>query len=410
MRTRVLFVSEAVTLAQVVRLVTLARGLDPARYEIHVASAAFAELVFAGTTFRRWPITSLAPEVVEGKVARGERIYDEDVLARYVDEETKLFAEVAPDVVVGDLRLSLAISAPRAGVPYVSLINAYWSPHAARARLPLPDHPIVARLGVALAGVFFPLAMPFVMRSFARPVNALRKRHGLPAIGSLREVLTFGDRTIFPDVPELVPTRGLPPHQRYIGPVLWAPDVAPPSWWTRLDPARPTVYVTLGSSGNLTALPAVLEATRRLGYQVLLATAGRTDVRDPGDHVFTAPFLRGDEAARRAHVVVSNGGSTTGYQALAAGKPVLGIPWNLDQYLATTAIEAAGAGRHVRAGQASVDAVAASLRTLVEEASFTRAAERLARVFSEYDAPSALAGIVDELVGGEHARGGPPAA
>ena len=40
MRRRILFVAEAVTLAQVVRLVTLARALDPARYDVHFASAA----------------------------------------------------------------------------------------------------------------------------------------------------------------------------------------------------------------------------------------------------------------------------------------------------------------------------------------------------------------------------------
>ena len=55
MRPRILFVAEAVTLAQVVRLATLARGLDPARYEVHFASARFDELVFAGTAFSAGP-------------------------------------------------------------------------------------------------------------------------------------------------------------------------------------------------------------------------------------------------------------------------------------------------------------------------------------------------------------------
>ena len=62
---RVLFVSEAVTLAQIVRLAWLAERVPAERYEVHFASASFPDFVFAGTTFRRWPLHSLAPEVVE---------------------------------------------------------------------------------------------------------------------------------------------------------------------------------------------------------------------------------------------------------------------------------------------------------------------------------------------------------
>ena len=50
---RVLFVSEAVTLAQVVRLATLARALDPTRFDVHFAASHFDEMIFAETTFTR---------------------------------------------------------------------------------------------------------------------------------------------------------------------------------------------------------------------------------------------------------------------------------------------------------------------------------------------------------------------
>ena len=58
---------------------------------------------------------------------------------------------------------------------------------------------------------------------------------------------------------------------------------------------------------------------------------------------------------------MSNGGSTTGYQALAEGRPVLGIPFNLDQYLASQAIERTGAGLVVRAGLADAKTVAGAI-------------------------------------------------
>ena len=129
---RILFVAEAVTLAQVVRLVTLARALDPARYEIHFASARFDDLVFASTRFVRHPIWSLSP-AVSTPASRAASAFTGGARSRaYVREERALLQAVRPDLVVGDLRLSLAISAPVERVPYAALVNAYWSPFAAR--------------------------------------------------------------------------------------------------------------------------------------------------------------------------------------------------------------------------------------------------------------------------------------
>ena len=53
-----------------------------------------------------------------------------------------MIREVEPDVVVGDFRLSLSVSARVAGVPYLAITNAYWSPYA-RQRFPLPELPVV---------------------------------------------------------------------------------------------------------------------------------------------------------------------------------------------------------------------------------------------------------------------------
>ena len=153
----------------------LAGALDPADYEVHFASSAFPELVFAGLPAQRWPIRSLAPEVVARAVARGGRIYDRETLAGYLEDDRRVLRAVRPALVVGDLRWSLTLSAPLAGVPHAALINAYWSPHAARDGFPLPEHPIVRLLGVPLASRYFPRALPAVFRHFAQPVNELRR-------------------------------------------------------------------------------------------------------------------------------------------------------------------------------------------------------------------------------------------
>jgi UDP:flavonoid glycosyltransferase YjiC (YdhE family) len=392
-RRRILFVSEAVTLAQVVRLLVLARSLPPDEFEVHFASARFDDLVFAGTTFPRWPIFSLDAATVERRVRGGRRIYGARVLRRYLAEDRRVLASVRPDVVVGDLRLSLSVAAPGMGIPYAALINAYWSPFALRPGFPLPDHPIVRLLGERLAARYFPRALPWVFDHFAAPINRLRRQNGQPEIGSLPQVLTFGDLTLHPDPPGLTPTAaGAPRTHRHLGPLLWAPSVPLPPWWARLDRQRPTVYVTLGSSGRTEVLPAALGALADLGLQVLLSTAGR-DRRasgvgpGDGDHLYVADYLPGDQAAARADLVISNGGSTTSYQALAAGKPVVGIASNLDQYLAMDAISRAGAGRLVRAGGACRRQIARVVAEALASASLRQAAQVLAPQLASTAAP-----------------------
>ena len=381
-RRRVLFVSEAVTLAQVVRLVVLARSLPRDRYEVHFAAAHFDDMIFAGTDWRRWPLWSLSPDKIERRVRGGRRIYGLGTLRRYLQEDLRVIDAVKPDVVVGDLRLSLAVAAPLRQVPHAALINAYWSPHALRPDgYPLPDHPIVRLLGPRLAAQYFPRALPWVFRHFAAPVNQLRRENGLPELGSLAEVLCFGDLTLHPDPAALVPTAGAPAQHIHLGPVLWSPTLVQPVWWQHLDPGRPTVYLTLGSSGRSELLPRVIAAIAALGAQILVATAGRSVLRDLPAHTYVAPYLPGDAAAARADLVISNGGSTTSYQALAAGRPVVGIASNLDQYLAMDAITRAGAGVLVRADHASPSLIQAAVRRALEDRTLRAGAQAMAGQF-----------------------------
>jgi len=397
-RFRILFVAEDVTLAQVVRLATLAKSLDESRYEVHFASATFDERIFAGTRFKRWELFTIDREKMMRAVKSGKRLYGPRILRRYIQADQAILEACKPDLVVGDLRWSLAVSAPLTGTPYAAVINAYWSPYAVRERFPLPEHPIVRWLGEARAAEHFPKALPFVFRHFAKPLNSLRKRHGLTPIGSLLEVLTFADHTLYLDPPELVPIEGAPASHRFLGMVGWAPDgTLPPDWGS--DAKRPPVYVTLGSSGVTQSLPVIAEALASLNLDVLVATAGRVDPATLPRSVRVTDYAPGDQAAARARFVVSNGGSTTGYQALSQGAPVLGVPFNLDQYLATQAIEKAELGLHVRSGAVTPEAVVATARRLLDESHFRQNAQRLQKHFDTESACEKFHQFLEELQG-----------
>jgi len=397
-RKRILFVSENITLAQVVRLVTLASCLDPKLYEVHFASSDFPDFIFDAHKWKRWPLWTVPAKKVFKSLESGGRLYGHGVLKRYVAADLEVIRQVKPDLIVGDLRWSLSVSAPVAGVRYASLINAYWSRFAKRKAFPLPDHPIVRWLGEDMAGRHFPKAIPFVFKFFAAPLNKLRKQHGLAPLGDLHDVLMAGDDVLFADTPTLAPVTALAENQRYLGPVLWSPKHSPPQQWQKhSDHAK--IYVTLGSSGKLSLVPAVIQALGAMPVEVLLATAGRWPTVDMPSSVCAVDFVNGDEASRYAHIVITNGGSSTGYQALAQGRPVIGIPSNFDQYLASQAIEATGAGLTIPARQLTATRLASAVEQCLTNPAFRTAANVLSAEMATFNSSASFQQYVADATG-----------
>ncbi|KZS79566.1 glycosyl transferase family 1 [Mycobacterium kansasii] len=376
-RVRILFIAEAVTLAHVVRPFVLARSLDPSRYEVHFACDPRYNTLLGPMPFPYHPIYTIPSERFLGTLTQG-RFYAARTLRRYVEEDRKVLAEIAPDVVVGDLRVSLSASARLAGIPYIAIANAYWSPYA-RRRFPLPDTLWTRLLGVRLVRILYRLERPLLFALQCLPLNWVRRRHGLPTLGwNLCRIFTDGDYTLYADVPELVPTYDLPAHHRYLGPVLWSPAVRPPPWWDSLPADRPIIYATLGSSGGTNLLQVVLDALADLPVTVIAATADRSGLSNVPANAFVADYLPGEAAAARSAVVVCNGGSLTTQQALLAGVPVVGIASNLAQHLNMAALARAGAGMLLRTERLSRRRVADAVQQALGDAGYRQAALRLA--------------------------------
>src|SRR5690606_39669699 len=103
--------------------------------------------------------------------------------------------------------------------------------------------------------------------------------------------------------------------------------------------------------------------------------------------------------AQRAALVISNGGSTTGYQALNEGTPVLGIASNLDQYLAMQAIERAGAGLLVKARAATAQGIRNGIQELLTRADYTRDALAVRAEFMHFRAGDRFTSFVESALG-----------
>lgn len=372
---KILFVAEAVTLAHVARTHALAASLDRDRFEVCVAADPRYDALFRSPPYATRPLATIATERFEQAIRKGSPIYDVDTLAGYVDDDLRAIDDFGPDVIVGDFRLSLSVSARLSGTPYVTVTNAGWSPFA-DIRFVVPDLPMNRWVGIGIAQRLFDLARPIAFAAHARPVNRLRSRFGLPPLGpDIRAAYTDADFILYADLPELFSMRTMPESHGFLGPVQWSPSLPLPSWWHDVPADAPVVYVTLGSSGRASVLPPLIAALATLPVSVLVATAGRVALQSLPSNVYVADYLPGDVAAARASVVVCNGGSPTCYQAFESGTPVIGIPTNLDQYLNMQAVSATAAGAMLRPSQ--IRAVRPLVESLARDGNHRRQAERL---------------------------------
>lgn len=373
-RPRVLFVAETVTLAHAARPYVLANTLADSPYDVHMAWSPRYESLFGERAFVEHEIESISSEAFMQSLAKGRPIYDADTLRRYVKDDLRLLDQVKPDIVIGDMRLSLSISARLWNVPYVSLANAYWSPFA-NVRYTIPQIPLTGMLGVRTAQWFFDRTRSFVFRQHAKPMNKVRHEYGLPPVeGDMRNVYVDADQVWYVDVPGQTAMSDLPASHQFLGPLSWAPALELPSWWSQVPRDRPIVYVTMGSSGRANLLPVILRSLANLPVTVIAATAGKSLSMDQPANAFVTDYLPGDLANDIALLAIGNGGSPITQQALTYATPVLGIPSNLDQHLNMDGIVACNAGRSVRAEHVNVQRIQQVVAAMLQDESLKQGA------------------------------------
>ncbi len=374
-RPRILFIGEAATLAHVVRPLELARGMKGQEWDIVFAcDSRYAHIARrAGLDYR--PLPSIPTETFLARVYNAEMLYKPDELAEYVKDELALYDEVRPDIVVGDFRLSLSISSHAAGIPSITMSNVHWSPNLHLPH-PVPEHPMVNAIGVTLSRAVLAVALPVFWWVQTPGINRLRKKYGLPPLRTAQQVFTQGTETVYLDVPELYDVGALSVREHCIGPVNWSPAIPLPEWWSDVKEDRPVAFVTPGSSGKVDTTPVIAETLAAAGMEVMVATAGRCDIPSGIPGVYAADYLPAPEACEKADLVVCNGGAMV-YQALAKGRPVLGIPFNIDQYYTMEAVQRKGAGLVVRSSRVTPDAVRKTARDLLRHASYSARAEDL---------------------------------
>jgi UDP:flavonoid glycosyltransferase YjiC (YdhE family) len=387
MSLRILIVPEAISLAHVARMLRVAEAARERGHEVHIAAADLHSDLFREAGFEVRPLFSVPPKIALQAVRRGRILYTDDVLEQYVGDELKTLRNIRPDAVVGDLRLSLDISSEIAGVPYVSVLNAYWTNHYA-APTPVPETvPLFRFLGQRMGRGLMPLLRPRILRGYARVFNRMRRRIGLAPRGNLFDVMASPHLTLLADAPQFAPCSGLPDHFRYVGPFLWEPNIPPPTWLGRVDEYRPTVYVTMGSTGTPEAFVSLLRGLAEAGLQVLATTCGQIGESDAPEGCFVTDLAPASALLRFASVTVCHGGNGSIYQSLSHAVPVVCVPTFHDQEFNADRVVALGLGTRLSHRDLTPQRVRDAVMQVVEDPATARRAVRFSRIIRNWNAP-----------------------
>lgn len=338
---KILFMAESITLSHVVRPAQLALSLPESLYEVHFATSEDYKELHSPKNAQFHKIHCMNSKEFQKRLDRGSSVFDFNLLEKQMQEDLELLSQIRPDIVVGDFRPSLSVSARLHGVPYMGIVNAYWS-QLNQKNMPLPDILPFRLMGKSLATNFFEInrsfLLPSILKQHAKPLNKLRTKYGLTPLQKINECYLDADFVLFADALEVVsPDETFKSPFACLGPLVGTFDFPLPSWWNQIQLDHPLVYLNLGSSGNQKLIPQLIEELTKDPIQLIVGYTGdgsqTVKTLPNGAKIFFAGILPGNLVCERADVIINNGGSGGGYQALMAGKPFIGITKNLDQML-----------------------------------------------------------------------------
>lgn len=373
---KILFFAEAVTLAHIARPAAVAEVFAET-HEVTLACSPKVQHLTSGGKVAHRDLYSISSSSFINSLKQGKPVYDFETLKKYVYDDLDLINSIQPDLIVGDFRLSLSISARLCKIPFVSIANSYWSPFY-KEPLPLPVLPWTSAAPISLANTIFNWVSPLVLARHCKAMNKTKHHFGMQdTTNNLKTVYTDADWLALADSPEIYPLVSTPKNHWSVGPITWQmPKICMPDW---PKSGRPIAYLGLGSSGDHKLTSKVIQGLLSAGFDIWHSCSGVNTQDFNHPRVWSAPYLPGNLVCDQVDLVVCNGGSLGVQQAILAGVPVIGIASNMDQFMNMLPIESLGAGILLRADRITKEKVTSAAFQLIE----SNQAKYLATVFQK---------------------------
>ena len=344
------------------------------------------EIVKNSEKGRKWPLTSVS------KI---------DSLVR---ADLSVISKIKPDLIVFDHRYITSISCRIAKIPSVSVTNIWWTNYS-KIKIGLPEtHPIflnfkqlrllknlpfLENVGNKLTKVLF--------KKWARPYTQVCKIHRVVGINHIYD-LFVGDKVLLPDMELMAPSSNLPKNYHHIGPLVWEPNKKMPE---NLKKMKNYIYVSMGSSADPKIFDVIIGVARNLKKERFVITLGKSrkkeDFKNLPENVYLYDFLKGSDLVEKSKLVVCHGGIGTIYQALSFGKPILAVPFTVEQEVyGADRVNDLKVGLKVSSQSINPSKLSNAIMVLLSDKKYGENAKKLSKDIDLKTAPKIAARIIED--------------
>ncbi len=324
-----------------------------------------------------------------------------------VKDEIEAIWAFKPDAILGDLRSTAAISAKICKIPYISVVNGYWTHYfkmvAPMLRFSREKHLLKHKFDFAAAKVI----QDKLKIEYATNFRLVAEQYGIRNLESIYDFLA-GDLTLIADMPQYCPLENLPKNYRYIGPLVWEGlNETVPAYLEARSSSKPLIYATIGNTGCKRLIQLVVDAFQNDdSYEVVLTTGAyiSPDKVPKISNIHVERFIPGSQVMQRAQAVIHCGGSGTTHQALLHSLPALVIPFNTDQEKNAFLMEKNKLGICLSPSKLTGNEVRLAVKEVLEDTDIQKNLQHFKDLLKRTDAPKSAADEITSFFNQTHLR------
>ncbi|MHC4569150.1 MAG: nucleotide disphospho-sugar-binding domain-containing protein [Planctomycetota bacterium] len=161
-----------------------------------------------------------------------------------------------------------------------------------------------------------------------------------------------------------------------VGPINWEPsiDISKKDFVNAFeqfvieDKAKPLIYVSMGSSGELALFKLIIDGLKGKDYRIVITTGEQFDISKLGElpaNCFAIPLYPGTDICEEASIMINHGGSGSTNQAIMSTLPQISIPTTMEQQWNSDLVVRKGLGKQIFPGDLTADSLNAAVEELL---------------------------------------------
>ena len=394
---RILMLPSAIARSHLTRLVLIALELQHQGAEV---AFAFPEnnQILQHYNFQFFPV---ADAVVTDFSSNVFDAYTPSLIEQCVKDELKAIEAFKPDAIIGDFRLTAAISSKIAKIPYISVVNGYMTDYfdPVDVMIPKQTRPVEHKIASIAARAI----QRSQKRTLATHFREIAQKHRPKKLVSLYDFLT-GDLTLIADLPEFCHLENLPSNFRYIGPLIWEGLNGTEDYLKDFDSSKQIIYATTGNTGKETFIQLVIDAFRNDPNREVVLTTGafiHPDAVPKISHIHVARFIPGSEILKQSQAVIHCGRNGTTYQAMSQGVPAVVIPFNNDQTINAWLIKRHKVGIPLSISELTGDQVKLAVNKAIADIDMQKNLQHFKEILTKTNGSKSAADEISTFLGGQ---------